>query len=273
MKKLDFYSLLIFLIFTFSSYAENNVKIYYEKNNNGYSVYADNREYCQTTVKIHFEVTNLNISGGNDQYYIIDPLKEKQLLTTLSVKDAKKAYGFKYTYKSNLGNHNLEKYDSDFIYDLPFSKSYSFKVHQGYNGDFSHQDQNALDFTMPVGTEIKAVRDGVVIKVVDENSKNCGEESCKKYNNLIIVNHSDGTFAEYTHIRKGGSIVNVGETIKKGNTIAYSGNVGWSTGPHLHLEIYLQKMENRETLETKFKIGNGEKTEYLTEKKTYERNY
>lgn len=273
MKKLNFYSLLLFLLISSSSFANLNVKIYYEKNDNGYSVFADNKEYCPTTVKIHFEVTNLNIEGGNDQFFIIDPLKEKQLLTTLSIQNGKKAYGFKYTYRSSLGNHNLEKFDSDFVYDLPFSTSKSFKVYQGYNGDFSHKSQNALDFTMPVGTEIKAIRDGIVVKVVEENSKNCDHESCKKYNNLIIIYHSDGTFAEYTHIKKDGSIVNVGDNVKKGNTIGYSGNVGWSTGPHLHLVIFLQKLENRETIETKFKIGNGDKADYLLEKETYQRNY
>ncbi|MGM8363471.1 M23 family metallopeptidase [Flavobacterium sp. ARAG 55.4] len=222
---------------------------------------------------MHFELNNLEIQGENDQLYIIDPLQERQLLTNLSVKNKRMAYKFNYTYRTNLGNHNLDEYDSEFIYDLPFSSAKTFKINQGYNGNRSHQNQNALDFNMPEGTEIKAVREGIVVKVTDTNSINCSEEDCKKYNNEIIIYHPDGTFAEYTHIKKGGSIVNIGSNVKKGDIIGYSGNVGWSTGPHLHLVIFLQKLENRKTLKTKFKTGDGECSEYLEEKCIYNRNY
>jgi len=273
MQKVKFYTLLLFSFIYISSFAENNIKIYYEKNDNGYNVYADSEEYCPATIKIHFNVTNLKIEGGNDQFYILNPREGKQLITTLSVENPSKGYGFKYTYRWNIGNHNLDLYDSNYIYDLPFSELNSFLVYQGYNGDFSHQNQNAIDFTMPIGTEIKAIRDGIVVRVVENNSKGCGEESCKEYNNYIIVYHPDGTFAEYTHIRKNGSIFQVGNTVKKGDVIGYSGNVGWSTGPHLHLEVFMQKLEARKTIETKFKTGNGENAEYLVAKKKYERNY
>lgn len=273
MQKANYYTLLIFLLITASNFAKTNVNIYYEKSANGYSVYADNYEFCPTTIKIHFDVNNLRLKDGNDQYYVLTPMKTKQLITTLSIQDRKKAYNFKYTYKSNLGDHNLEKYDSDFQYNLPFSKSNSFILAQGYNGDFSHQNKNALDFSMPIGTKVKAVRDGIVVKVKENNSKNCGDESCKKFNNYITIYHSDGTFSEYTHIRKDGAIVKVGDKVKKGKTIAYSGNVGWSTGPHLHLVIFLQKLENRITLRTKFKTGTGENLEFLLEKQEYTRNY
>ena len=67
--------------------------------------------------------------------------------------------------------------------------------------------------------------------------------------------------------------MNIGDKVNKGDLIAYSGNVGWSTGPHLHLVIFLQRLNKRETLATKFKIDNGDKSEYLLEKTEYLRNY
>ncbi len=126
---------------------------------------------------------------------------------------------------------------------------------------------------MPVGTELFAVRDGIVIKVIDNNTKNCATKECAKYNNLIIIYHSDGTFAEYAHLKQKGAIVRVGDKITKGQLIGYSGNVGWSSIAHLHLVIFKQNLENRETLKTKFKIENGDKNEFLIEKKEYIKNY
>jgi len=267
------YLLLTFFLITTIVKAENNIKVYYEKTDNGYNIYADNNEFCPSSIKIKFSVTNLNINGGNNNIYIVNPKQKKQLLTSLKVSIKGRAYKLSYKYWTNYGNHNDNEYDESYEYNLPFKTSSRFKLYQGYNGSFSHRNQNALDFTMPVGTEINAIRGGIVIRVIDKNNKNCEKEECKKYNNFIIIYHKDGTFAEYTHIKKNGSKVKIGEQISKGQLIGYSGNVGWSTGPHLHLVVFKQKLKKRETIKTKFLTENGKKTEYLVEKNEYSRNY
>lgn len=267
------YFLLIFLCISTICKAELKVKIYYEQTDNGYTIYADNTEFCPVSIKINFSTSNMNIDGGNNTIYVVDALKKKQLLTTLKVSKKGKSYKFSYKYWTNYGNHNDSTYDENYVYNLPFKTSNKFNVYQGYNGTFSHQNENALDFTMPVGTEFTAIRKGIVIKVIDKNNKNCGKERCKKYNNLILIYHPDGTFAEYAHLKQNGSKVKVGEKVSKGQVIGYSGNVGWSTGPHLHLVVFKQKLKERQTLKTKFKTGNGDKVEYLIEKNEYFRNY
>ncbi|MDB5264418.1 MAG: family peptidase [Adhaeribacter sp.] len=83
----------------------------------------------------------------------------------------------------------------------------------------------------------------------------------------------DGTFAEYSHIQKGGSTVKKGDTVEKGQLIAKSGNVGYTTGPHLHFAVFLQRLNGRESLKTKFAINNGEEPDYLVENKEYTRRY
>jgi murein DD-endopeptidase MepM/ murein hydrolase activator NlpD len=55
--------------------------------------------------------------------------------------------------------------------------------------------------------------------------------------------------------------------------MGYSGNVGWSTGAHLHLVIFLQKFKKRITLKTNFLTDSGNSAEYLVDKKTYSRLY
>lgn len=253
--------------------AQPNAKVYYEEFDNGYHFYADNEAYCPVSIKIDFSTTNLNIDDGNNNVYVINPQENKQLLTTLKVSNKRKANQFSYKSQIIYGDLTLDSYDKNYPYYLPFKSSNTFNIHQGYNGKLSHQNENALDFTMPIGTPITAVRKGIVVKVIDKNNKNCSKEECKKYNNLILIYHPDGTFAEYAHIIQHGSEVNVGERISKGQLIGYSGNVGWTTGPHLHLVIFKQSFNGRKTLKTKFKTGEGSKSEFLVEKKEYSRNY
>src|SRR5690606_27082696 len=133
--------------------------------------------------------------------------------------------------------------------------------------------EKALDFKMPVGTEISAIRDGIVVEIIQSNKRNCSTEDCKKFNNYILIYHSDGTFAQYMHIKQNGSKVKIGDKIEQGQVIGYSGNVGWSTGPHLHLVVFIPKINGIKTIATKFLINKGKESEYLKEKVKYKRNY
>lgn len=261
------------LLFSIFNKAQPNVKVYYKQTKSGYNVYADNKEFCPVSIKFDLKLVNLNVVGGKDKIFVAHPQKEKQLLMNLKVLKKGKKHKFSYKYWMNYGNLNKQEYDEDFAYYLPFMKSKSFKIAQGYNGSFSHKNKKALDFDMSIGTEITAIRSGVVIKVIENNYKNCSKKKCKKYNNLIIIYHSDGTFAEYTHIKQQGSKVEVGDKVSKGEMIGWSGNVGWSSGPHLHIVVFQQELNRRKTLATKFRIGNGNKIEPLQEGKEYSKNY
>lgn len=120
-------------------------------------------------------------------------------------------------------------------YVLPFSEG-SFRVAQAYGGTFSHTGTFffSYDFVMPIGTPIVAARAGVVHAV---------EESFVDYDNMIghenyiVIAHADGTFARYLHLTQDGAIPEVGDTVEAGETIALSGNTGFSTLPHLHFDV------------------------------------
>ncbi|WP_299684134.1 M23 family metallopeptidase [uncultured Dokdonia sp.] len=267
--KLSYTILLLFI--TLTGYAKHDVKVYYEKSDDGYILYADNNEYCPITIQLEFTVTNLKLKDQNNSVYTVLPRQKKQLVTQLTVIQKNRGYKFSYTSWTNYGDATKDTYDLDYAYDLPYEKGQSFQVHQGYNGSFSHHNKNALDFDMPIGSGVHAIRDGVVIKIVKQHYQSCGTKECKKYNNHIIIYHSDGTFAEYTHLKQNGVTVAIGDHIKQGQLIGYSGNTGWSTGPHLHLEVFLQKMKKRETLKTKFKINSGSEILFLKEKNSYKK--
>lgn len=84
-----------------------------------------------------------------------------------------------------------------------------------------------VDFSTSINTPVYATADGVVDFAGD--GWNGG------YGRLVKIAHSFGFKAYYAHLNK--IIVKNGEFIKKGQIIAYSGNSGISTGPHLHYEI------------------------------------
>jgi len=179
--------------------------------------------------------------------YDIIPVKNKWNYTT--------------NYSYVVGNVNAI-HDDNFVYDLPYAKGKSFPVYQGYNGSFSHKGLDYLDFTMPIKTPIHAIRDGVVIKVKKDSNTGCPNISCADDGNFLWIAHDDGTIAEYLHLRYRGTALKVGSKVKKGQKIAFSGNTGFSQGPHLHMGVFINQIDGtKKTLPIKFNIGNGKVAE------------
>lgn len=84
-----------------------------------------------------------------------------------------------------------------------------------------------LDFGTSVNTPVYCTADGVVDFSAD--GWNGG------YGRLVKVTHSFGFRTYYAHLNK--IAVKSGQFVKKGQLLAYSGNSGISTGPHLHYEV------------------------------------
>jgi len=120
---------------------------------------------------------------------------------------------------------------------------------------------------------VRAARVGIVIAVVQHFTETCLREECKKKANYVLVYHSDGTIAEYSHLLYNEARVAVGDTIQKGELIALSGSTGYARGPHLHFVCFLPDFEKRRTIQTKFRIGNGSESVYLMEDKIYRKGY
>lgn len=111
-----------------------------------------------------------------------------------------------------------------------------------YYGDGSFH--GALDFSASVGTCVYASEEGIVNWVQSWDGKTTtGNQS---YGNLIRIEHEKykGMKLEtyYAHLSK--ILVKNGDKVKTGQVIAYSGNTGNSTGPHLHFEVRLAGSRN-----------------------------
>jgi murein DD-endopeptidase MepM/ murein hydrolase activator NlpD len=120
-------------------------------------------------------------------------------------------------------------------YRLPWAAGESRFCIQGNRAVVSHRDDEefAWDFVMPVDTPVLAMRGGRVSRVVDDHDGN----GTDKPNNLVTVDHGDGTFGHYLHIRRGGALVKVGQVVRRGEPVARSGNVGRSMLPHVHVQV------------------------------------
>jgi len=82
-----------------------------------------------------------------------------------------------------------------------------------------------MDFAGKEGSEIVAVASGVVTWASDRYG----------YGGLIEINHGNGYSTRYGHNAK--ILVNVGDSVVKGQTISTMGSTGRSTGPHVHFEV------------------------------------
>ncbi|MFG2114268.1 M23 family metallopeptidase [Streptomyces sp. NPDC048718] len=108
--------------------------------------------------------------------------------------------------------------------------SYTLSASYNQGGAMWASKHSGQDFAVPVGTPVKSVGEGTVVKA----GPNGGGDG-PAYGNAIVVKHAGGTYSQYAHLSK--IQVTVGQKVSAGQQIALSGNTGNSSGPHLHFEI------------------------------------
>lgn len=148
---------------------------------------------------------------------------------------------------------NLDSYE----YELPFKKGASFRIVQGYGGLFTHRYTAALDFAMPSGTPIYAARDGTIYRYKDDSDEGGPFPSYKRKANYIIIQHDDGSFGCYWHLKKNGVVVKQGR-VSKGDLIGFSGATGQVLTPHLHFSVKRAlNYDMNSFVRTKFRTTEG----------------
>ena len=160
--------------------------------------------------------------------------------------------------------------DTSYVYALPFDEEKTYRVIQGYFSHFTHKERAALDFNMKRGTRITAAREGIVVRVKENGTKGGFNKKYRPDGNNIVIQHADGSRAGYWHLQHNGALVNVGDTVKKGQVIAFSGKTGYASVPHLHFLVWRFDSKGQwQQVATRFQTSKGIK--FLRGWKKYKR--
>ena len=106
--------------------------------------------------------------------------------------------------------------------------SYGMRIHPFYKTLQSHQ---GVDYTIPEGSRVFATADGMVRDVATRNST---------HGLTVVIDHGNGYETSYSHLSK--TNVRRGQSVRRGDIIALSGDTGLSLAPHLHYEVRYKGM-------------------------------
>jgi hypothetical protein len=112
-----------------------------------------------------------------------------------------------------------------------------------YCGTMTYDGHKGTDFlirsfkTMDSGVYVYAVADGVVFQVEDWHYDRMKTLDISASPNSIGINHKDKLRTYYYHLVKNSAMVQPGDSVRAGQPIGRVGSSGYSTSPHLHLEI------------------------------------
>lgn len=136
------------------------------------------------------------------------------------------------------GTPDAKPRDVEYAYPLQTSQ---LRIEQGWGGTYSHRDaqnRHAVDFAADIGTPVIAARTGTVMEVeADFARAGLDAETFAGRANFVRIVHDDGTMALYAHLDVDGVVVRVGQRVRKGEAIGFSGNTGFTAGPHLHFTV------------------------------------
>jgi murein DD-endopeptidase MepM/ murein hydrolase activator NlpD len=100
------------------------------------------------------------------------------------------------------------------------------RVIAGFGPKPTGQQNDGINLAVPEGTPVKAADDGTVAYAGNE---------LKGYGNLVLIRHANGYVTAYAHASE--LMVKRGDTVKRGQVIAKSGQTGNVTSPQLHFEV------------------------------------
>lgn len=213
-----------------------------ENQGSRYLAWADNRLPGPIEVQLRFQDQD-NIAGrpALPARALLAP-RATALVAQLATADPTRGGRFELRMDSVPGDPTARPRDVE--YRLPLEQ-YRIRIDQGYGGRFSHSDpanRYAVDFAAEEGTAVLAAREGVVMQVESDFQRaGLDREAYGGRANFVRILHDDGSMALYAHLQPEGAYVRVGQRVRTGQQIGLSGNTGFTTGPHLHFAVQVNR--------------------------------
>lgn len=198
-------------------------------------VYFTNTSSVPVSIKLDLELTNTKVTGLHDLLAL--PPKATVLGPTFRASNPSAAWSFKFDYFYNFGDYRVNLPSEPF--DLPWAEGSVFKTGQSFHGTLSHSGTEgyAVDFPMSVGTPVHAARRGLVVRIEEKFTEGGWRLDLKDKGNQVTIAHEDGTLSRYLHLKTDGALVELGQWVNSGDLIGLSGNIGYTSGPHLHFDV------------------------------------
>lgn len=248
-----------------SGQTPDNVRVYPRTSDSErYDFFADNDHIVPVWISVDFpSLVNLKPSEPMP-FRVLVPAgaREQALFSVHATAYGRRSYRMLVSYAK--GDPAAVRPDPQALYLFPFEHGTKHRVTQGYRGTFTHRDDNtyALDFDTDIGTPVTAARAGLVVEIKKDSTRGGPHTAYAKDANFILIRHDDGTYGNYVHLRHNGVIVKAGERVEAGRRIGYSGNTGVSSGPHLHFDVRIPRIDGTmDSIPVRFLGPEGEALE------------
>ena len=163
------------------------------------------------------ERVSQNVKSVNGEISYVDPAGKETLKSSVP-----KIINIGTKYVPNVGSTTSWGWPTESGYT--FSSYYGYRVQIFGEGNF----HSGLDIAgTGYGSNVYAANNGTIETM----------EYVHSYGYHIIINHNNGYYTVYGHMKGFAPNISVGSTVSRGQTIGYVGASGWATGPHLHFEI------------------------------------
>ena len=205
------------------------------------------------------EADNLNHKVGDVIRHVVAATADEVVATVTSAQPG--GWSFAYQTRFVIGDPQA-RHRPPVPYRAPFAAASQYPISQAFPGKLSHFDaanRYAVDIQMPVGTPIYAARGGTVIDQATHFFANGTDlEKDGPRANLVRIVHDDGSIAVYAHLNWDSIRVRIGDEVDEGEYIADSGNTGFSTGPHLHFDVQLNREMELVSVPFRFRNERGD---------------
>ena len=190
--------------------------------------------------------------------WIVDPESSMTLMSLeATVNNAVPEADFRYIW---LPGDPRATHEPDRPYRAPFAVANEHQISQSFPVGITHTTPDswyAVDIAMPIGTDIYAARGGMVFEVASTNFRggtDPDEDAASA--NIVRIMHDDGSHAVYAHLNWNSIRVRPGDRVERGEYIADSGNTGFTTGPHLHFAVMINRGMRLESVPVTFEGPN-----------------